>query len=176
MLFAMRFSLFHVGNRLPILICALLCCVVNAEAGKCSRTYCSQQNNQQFLDQNCCTFGSASECGCCLPDKHGSGYHSYPSGCNNSDEYPTWESCVNDWKNCCLAGTGGVLGKQGQRPLYSGVDFADGASCCQLCNGGNWGPSYVKVNCDPNTVPQLLCNSKHEGDNIMLRHEVNAEE
>mmetsp|Transcript_32292 Transcript_32292/g.48178 ORF Transcript_32292/g.48178 Transcript_32292/m.48178 type:complete len:116 (-) Transcript_32292:111-458(-) len=77
---------------------------------------------------------------CCLPDKHGSSYHSYPSGCNNSDEYPTWESCVNDWKNCCLAGTGGVLGKQGQRPLYSGVDFADGASCCQLCNGGNWGP------------------------------------
>eukprot|EP00957_Ditylum_brightwellii_P123472 9414063-Ditylum_brightwellii.AAC.1 len=100
-MFVMHFPLFHTSKKLPkpihlvelSIICALLCCVVSAETGECETAYCSRCNNPQFLDQNCCTFGSASECGYCLPDKDGA---ETPSGCDNNHEHPMWESCVND--------------------------------------------------------------------------------
>eukprot|EP00957_Ditylum_brightwellii_P066580 5053682-Ditylum_brightwellii.AAC.1 len=63
------------------------------------------------------------------------------------------------------------------RPMYYGVDWVDDASCCQLCNGGDWGSnSLLRTPCKIDTVPQLLCNNKRKGDNTMLRHEVKAEE
>eukprot|EP00957_Ditylum_brightwellii_P035418 2685396-Ditylum_brightwellii.AAC.1 len=169
---AMRFSPFHASNKLPKLfqltklstICALLCYVVSAEAGKCNGDYCSRFGLQNLYG-NCCTFGSALECGCCLPDKN----KNPSSGCNSSNEYPTWESCVNDWNGgCCV---------NGWRPMYYGVDWVSDASCCVLCNGGNWGiTTSVKEVCVQDTVPKLLCNSEHEGSNTMLRHEVMTEE
>eukprot|EP00957_Ditylum_brightwellii_P193771 14756045-Ditylum_brightwellii.AAC.1 len=58
-----------------------------------------------------------------------------------------------------------------------GVDWVDDASCCQLCNRGNWGQcGDNKVYCEPKTVPQLICNSKHISANKVLYYGVNAEE
>eukprot|EP00957_Ditylum_brightwellii_P129647 9889979-Ditylum_brightwellii.AAC.1 len=69
---------------------------LDAEIGKCESRYCSTRNNGQYInngDESCCTFESASDCTCCLPDKNG-------SLCSSS-EYPTWESCVNNWSYAC---------------------------------------------------------------------------
>eukprot|EP00957_Ditylum_brightwellii_P104465 7958257-Ditylum_brightwellii.AAC.1 len=49
--------------------------------------------------------------------------------------HPTWESCVKDWANCCQEHNAYT----NDRPMYYGVDWVSDASCCQLCNGGNWG-------------------------------------
>eukprot|EP00957_Ditylum_brightwellii_P087744 6681361-Ditylum_brightwellii.AAC.1 len=62
------------------------------------------------------------------------------------------------------------------RPGYEGVDWVSDASCCQLCNGGTWGGQGLTISCDTNNPPQLLCSSKDNGDDTMLRHGVKAEE
>mmetsp|Transcript_54572 Transcript_54572/g.81278 ORF Transcript_54572/g.81278 Transcript_54572/m.81278 type:complete len:174 (-) Transcript_54572:47-568(-) len=136
---------------------------------KCADTYCSKRNNGQYInngdngENSCCTFGSASECSCCLPN------HLKPNPygifCSASN-YPTWESCVSNWSDCC--------GSFSERPSYEGVDWVSDASCCQLCNGGTW--AGVAIDCDPKVTPQLLCSSKDDSDNTMLRHGVKAEE
>uniref|UniRef100_A0A7S4RK73 C-type lectin domain-containing protein n=1 Tax=Ditylum brightwellii TaxID=49249 RepID=A0A7S4RK73_9STRA len=137
---------------------------------KCADTYCSLKNNPQFLDQDCCTFGSVSDCSCCLPNKNGV----YSSKCSDT-WLPTWESCVNSWStNCCVS-----IGGYYYRPGYKGVDWVSDASCCQLCNGGSWNSwkgNGLLIPCDPSITPQLLCSSKDDSDNTMLRHGVKAEE
>eukprot|EP00957_Ditylum_brightwellii_P016071 1210815-Ditylum_brightwellii.AAC.1 len=104
-------------------------------SGKCASTYCSTHNNGQYINNiidSCCTFGSASECSCCLPKKDACNTDCH-SGCTTDNLFPTWKSCVNDWSNCCLSWKQGYV-----HPRYEGVDWVLDASCCQLCNGRNW--------------------------------------
>uniref|UniRef100_A0A6V2MCY6 Uncharacterized protein n=1 Tax=Ditylum brightwellii TaxID=49249 RepID=A0A6V2MCY6_9STRA len=161
-----------VMKMLLSLVLGLFCDVAAEElGGKCKRTYCSKRNNPQLINKGCCTFKSASDCGCCLDSNDYGGSQCSPT------LHPTWADCVNDWGNCCVSY---LNWSDHYRPFYIGVDWQYGANCCAVCNGGSWmiwnGIKITMAFCDPKSPPQLLCSSEQENEVTMLRHEAAAEE